>query len=375
MSEVSIRATPFHGRAAAGNPSNRWAVRNGFTLARDFGDAHAEALAARATLALLDASWRWRIFVNGARAAECLSRLMTKDASVLMPGQSMKALWLNDAGAVRGVGVVARYADDQFLVVSAATDLAWFVEAARQFDLSLRDMTESYGGAAIIGPYANTILKAIGVEEPIAPLAFRRLFWHGLDLTVSRWGEQFGFEVWCAAQDSFTVWDRLLKAGAPYGIHPAGLDAADILDIEAGVPRPGRDYHVATDGFAAAPTPGSLGLESLADERHTTFNGRKGWLAARSSESRTLVGIEIDSETPASFTLLTRSGIVAGQTLTSVYSPVLRRAIALAQIEISLAVPRAEFSLTVCGSADRSRAQSVTARVVELPFVTPAKTP
>jgi aminomethyltransferase len=375
MSELCIRATPFHGRAAASNPFNRWTVRNGFTLAKDYGDAHAEALAARTTLALLDASWRWRIFVNGSRAAECLSCLMTKDVTVLSPGQSLKALWLNDAGAVRGAGVVARYADDQFLVVSAATDMAWFMEAARQFDLSLRDMTDSHGGVAIVGPYADTLLKAISAEALIAPFAFRRLFWQGVDLTVSRWGEHRGFEIWCAAQDAFVLWDRLRKLGAPYGIRPAGLDAADILDIEAGAPRPGRDYRVATDGFAASPAPQSLALESLIDETQVTFNGRRAWLAARKSDSRVLVGIEIDSEAPTSFAPLMRSGAVAGQTFTSVYSPVLCRAIALAQVEKSCSASGTEFSLTPAASFNDAVTQSVAARVVELPFVASAEVP
>ena len=372
MSDPSkIRATPFHARAAASNPFNRWTARNGFTLAQDYGDSQAEALAARTNVIVADISWRWRLFVEGSNAADCLSRLMTKDANPLTPGQALKALWLNDGGAVRGAGVVARYASDQFLLISAATDTAWFTEAARQFGVSLRDATEHDGGLALIGPYAEPTLKAAGLEAEVSPLSFRKLFWRGLDVTISRWGEQGGYEIWCKADDCLIVWDRLIRAGAPFGIRPAGISACDILDIEAGVPRPDRDYHPASDGLGAAPSPQSLGLESLINERHFVFNGRNAWLAARGSGKFVLVGVEIDSETPASFVPLIFSRATAGHTLTSVCSPPLRRAIALARIEKTLAVVGTELALRLPMTLNRTEEREVPARVVSLPFVAP----
>lgn len=367
-----IRATPFHARAAASNPLNRWTVRNGITLARDYGDAQAEALAARTNVIVADISWRWRLFVEGSNAADCLSRLMTRDIAPLTPGLSFKGLWLSDAGAVRGAGVVARNANDKFLLVSAATDTAWFNEAARQFGISLRDATEEEGGLALIGPYAEATLKTAGLDENFVPLSFRKFFWRGLDVTVSRWGEQDGYEIWCKADDCPILWDRLMRAGRTFGIRPAGLFASDILDIEAGVPRPGRDYRPASDGFAAGPSPESLGLESLIDERHLVFNGRNAWLAARGSEKSVLVGVEIDSEIPAPFTPLSSSGVAAGYTLSSVHSPVLRRAIALAQVEKSFAAAGTEFSLRLPISLENPATQSVAARGKSLPFVKPA---
>ncbi|HEY8948569.1 MAG TPA: glycine cleavage T C-terminal barrel domain-containing protein [Rhizomicrobium sp.] len=372
---TQIRATPFHARTAASNPFNRWTTRNGFTLAQDFGDTQAEALAARANVVLADISWRWRLFAEGAHAGDFLSRLMTKNVRTLEPGRSLKALWLNDAGAVRGAGVIARYSSEQFLLVSAAQDIAWVSEAARQFSVSTRDATEEAGGVALIGPYSEAVLKAAGFEVDIPSLAFRKHFWRGLDVTLSRWGEQDGYEIWCNADDCLILWDRLMRAGAPFGIRPTGISASDILDVEAGVPRPGRDYRTATDGFATIPSPESLGLDSLIDEGHLTFNGYAAWKDARGSAITTLVAIEIDSETPAPFATLEHSGAVAGHTLTSVRSPTLRRAIALAQVKKSLAVPGTELLLRLPMSLDNFEPHLVAARIMALPFVKPAAAP
>ncbi len=364
-----IRATPFHGRAAMNNPLNRWTERNGFTLARDYGDAQAEALAARTNVVLADISWRWRVFLDGDLAGDCLDRLMTNRVSPLTLGQSLKALWLNDGGAVRGVGVIARYARDQFLLVSAATDATWITEAARQFEISVRDVTEQEGGLALIGPHADAVLKTLGLVADVAPLGFQKLFWRGLDVTISRWGEQNGYEIWCNADDCFALWDRLMRGGAPFGIRPAGLAATDILDVEMAIPRPERDYLPAIDGFASEPTPGVLGLESLIDERHSSFNGRAAWLANCAKEQIAIVGIEIDSETPASFTPLMHQGKIAGCTLTSVRSPVLRRAIALARVEKAVAAPGTQFTLPLPLSLGSQEHRIVAARVADLPFV------
>jgi aminomethyltransferase len=362
------RATPFHGRAADLNPFNRWTERNGLTLAADYGDTDQEVLAARTRVVMADISWRWRFFVKGARAAEFMSRLVTRDVASLNPGESAKALWLNDSGAVRGAGVIARYASDSFFMASAATDADWFQSAAPAFGVTLQEMTQSEGGVALVGPYAAAVLIAAGLDANIAPLGFRKLFWRGLDITISRWGEQNGYEIWCAADDCYLLWDRLMRAGASFGIEPAGLSAMDVLDIQAGVPRPARDYRPAKDGFAIDPSVGSLALESLIDEKHLAFNGRAAWLESRGKSKTVLVGVEIESETPASFTALMHNGTPAGHTLASVYSPVLRRAIALAQVERASAAPGTVFTMTIPGTLAAPQARNVAARVVKLPF-------
>jgi aminomethyltransferase len=363
------RATALHGRTAASNRFNRWTERNGFTLSVDFGDADQEVLAARTRVIISDISWRWRLFAKGAQAAQFLSRLVTRNVAELSPGEAVKALWLNDGGAVRGAGVIARYASDSFFVVAAGTDAGWFQSAAPAFDVTLLDVTEQEGGVALIGPYAAAVLRAAGLGGDIPLLGFRKLFWRGLDVTVSRWGEQAGYEIWCRADDCYLVWDRLVHAGASFGIEPAGLSAMDVLDIQAGVPRPARDYLPAKDGFAIDPMVESLALESLIDEHHLTFNGRGAWLEKRGKSKRVLIGVEIDSETPASFAALMRSGAAAGHTLASVYSPVLRRAIALAQVDRASAAPGTSFKLTIPGSLGAPENRIVSGYIVKLPFL------
>ena len=188
------------------------------------------------------------------------------------------------------------------------------------------------------------MLNAAGLETELEPLAFRKLSWRGIEVTLSRWGEQAATKSG-ARRTTASRLGRMMRAGAAYGIVPAGLAAMDVLDLEAGVPRPELDYKPARAASDAEPMPAALGLESLIDDAHHGFNGRRAFLAAK--PSRKLVGLEIDSDEPAPFTPLMLNDKVVGHTLRSVYSPALKRAIALATIDNAAAVPATLLSVTL----------------------------
>jgi aminomethyltransferase len=363
-----IRATPFHARTAEANRANLWTARNGFTLAAQLSDATQEATAARFGVVIADISWRWRVVLDGARTRELVQRLFTRDAAALAPGQALKTLWLGDGGGVRGAGVVARHGRQAFQLTAAADDTAWIAAAASLFGIALRDITEEEGGLALIGPHAARLVTALGIDAGLEPLAFRAVAWRGLDVTLSRFGEHGGYELWCKADDAPLVWDRVAQAGEAFALLPAGLDAMDTLDLEAGVPRPGRDYDGATTADAAEPLSGALRLASLIDADHLAFNGRAAAAAAKPRHK--LVGVTLDSAIPAPFTLLLANGIVVGRTLSSRYSPTLRRAIALAQIDEAHAAPGTMLTLTLPASRDLPPTVAA-ACVTDLPFLPP----
>ncbi len=353
-----IRATPFHARAAAANRLNAWQARNGWTLASAYGDPHGEALAARLTAAVADISWRWRLMIEGPRAEEFLARLLTRDPARLVPGTAFKALWLTDRGGLRGAGALARYGRESFLLIAAAPDFDWIARGAALFDVRVHEIAQQEGGLSIVGPYAAKVIAAAGLDGALDGLKFRKLFWGGLDVTLSRFGEHGGYEVWCKADDAALVWDRILGAGAPFALKPAGLNAMDVLDLEAGIVRPGRDYEPAEGGFVTTPSPIELGLESLVDVDHAIFNGRRAYLQAPRVQTR--VGIELDGEAPVPHTPLLRDGRIVGHTLGSLYSPALRRAIALAVVDLDVAELGTQLMLN---------SNAATARVCALPFL------
>jgi aminomethyltransferase len=189
-------------------------------------------------------------------------------------------------------------------------------------------------------------------------------------VTLSRFGEHGGYEVWCRNDDALVVWDRIVRAGLVFGLQLAGVNAMDTLDIEAGVSRPWRDYAPARDASGAGPTPRSLALESLIDSSHHAFNGYRSWQAAsKAREASTLAGVVIDGTVPVSFSPLLVNGRSVGRTLSSRFSPALHRAIALAELDVACGAPGTQLSIVEPGSLMNNGGANRIARVVALPFL------
>ena len=217
------------------------------------------------------------------------------------------------------------------------------------------------------GPYARATLALAGFDADIEALAFRKALWRGCEVMVSRFGEQGGYEIWCAPDDALLVWDRLVKAGARFGIAPAGVAAMDVLDLEAGVPRPHLDYRPAVDDFSAKPAAAAFGLDQLVDRAHRLFNGRRGFEAQ--APARVLAGLAFEATEPAPFTPVFQGDTVVGHTLRSAWSPLLRRAVALASLDRKAAVVDTRLTLTLPPTMDAPELRRIDVLVVRLPFV------
>jgi aminomethyltransferase len=314
---------------------------------------------------MADVSWRSRLLLEGARAGECAARLFTRDAAQLLPGESFETAWLNDAGTLRGTGIVARLTTYSYLVVAARGDPDWISRAARLFDVSCRDVSAALCGLALVGPCAASVLAEAGIA-PLAPLAIAARSWQGRKLLLSRWWH--GYELWCAPEDALALWDALARAGGACALVPIGLSAMDVLDLEGGILVPGRDFLPDRAADANGPCPRMLGLASLLDEKHVEFNGRPA-LFGEPKEQTVLMGVEIESQSPAPHSSIEVGGRTIGRTLHSAYSPALRRAIALALIDGREALPARSVSLSLPAVPGRAALTRVDATLVRLPFL------
>jgi glycine cleavage system aminomethyltransferase T len=325
---VTLRATAFHARVAAANRCNAWQTRNGYTLAAAYGDAQDEVLAARSCAALIDISWHWRLLFEGARAAECLSRICTRDVSALVPGAHTEIAWLDDRGLVRGAGRVERLGRERFRLVAAAPDDCWMARAAALFEVATRDVTGQAAGLALCGPLAPAAVAAAGIATRVSAHGLQRLVWNAREIEIL--GTPSGFEIRCAADDALFLWDCMVRAGQDFALLPMGLQAQDMLAVGRGVVQPGIDYRPGQE------PPEALGLGQLVATGHKRFNGRSALLARPAGPI--LMGISLDSPEPAPRAPVSFEGRDVGRTLSSTVSPLLGHAIALAKIEAGAAV-------------------------------------
>jgi aminomethyltransferase len=189
----------------------------------------------------------------------------------------------------------------------------------------------------------------------------------GTPIVVSRTGYtgELGYEVWCHPDDAQAVWDAIWEAGRTRELTPFGLDALDIVRIEAGLIVAGNEYDQKVDPFEAGI---GFAVDLRGDE---DFVGRAALEERKTHPQRALVGLEVEGNEAAVhgdpvFVGRQEIGVVTSGTR----SPVLKTTIALAR----LAVGFSELGTNVeVGKLDGQQ-KRIPATVVRFPFYDPEKT-
>ncbi len=114
----------------------------------------------------------------------------------------------------------------------------------------MKRSTDQLHNLSVQGPKSRDLLEQIVWTLPAQP-AFEELTWfrfaigrigdhRGIPIMVSRTGYsgELGYELWCHPKDGLALWDAVWEAGEPFGLTPLGLDALDVLRIEAGLSSP-----------------------------------------------------------------------------------------------------------------------------------------
>jgi sarcosine oxidase subunit alpha len=308
-----------------------------------------EAAAVRASAGLFDASPLGKILVQGPDAATFLDRLYVGTISTLKPGRCRYGLMLNEHGILFDDGVVARIAEDHFLVGTtsghAAAVQAMFQEwlQCEWTDLAVasENVTQGWAVMNVAGPNARTILQALDTDIDLSADAFPHLahregMLEGVPCRIQRvsFTGELSFEVAVPTRYAAALHARLLEAGAPYGITPFGVEALMVLRTEKGFLHLGSD----TDGMTL---PQDIGFGGPVTTKKVDFVGRRSCLRpdAQRPDRRQFVGLEsLDGRLlPVGAHVLAPGEAAPGRSqgwvTSSVHSPTLGRPHALAMIE------------------------------------------
>ena len=119
---------------------------------------------------------------------------------------------------------------------------------------------------------------------------------NGIPIVVSRTGYtgELGYEIWCHPKHAEGVWDAVFEAGEPHGVTPLGLDALDMLRIEAGLIFAGHEFDDRTDPFEAG-----VGFTVALKSTDEDFVGRAALERRKAHPQRKLVGLELEGNEPA----------------------------------------------------------------------------
>jgi len=325
-------------------------------LPAHYGDVAAEWNAVRHGCGVIDAGWRGLLRAVGSDRADFLQGMLTNQIKTLAPGQGAHAAHLTVQGRV--------IADMNVLILD---DEIW-LDVPVQRKALLRETLQHYLVADDVELVDDAIVPLLSLEGPrsaevaatvfgapledIAPLAHVERSFEGTAFRVVNANNTGGrgVMIFGTADAAAGLWESCLRAGAV----AVGMEALEILRVEAGIPWCDRDM----DESTLAP---EVGLEDAISFTKGCYIGQEvvERVAARGQVQRKLTGVECDGDgVPSPGTQLMRDGEEVGVITSAVRSFAGDGIRALAYVRRSAWEP--ETRLELAGGA--------VARVVGLPF-------
>ena len=326
----------------------------------------AEHQAVRQRAGLFDVCHMGEFIATGPGALDFLQSLVPNNVARLTENQALYTQILRPDGGALDDLIIYRLGPERYMiVVNAGTlpkDWAWFSKhAADRGDVALENRSSATGLLALQGPLAQRILQPL-TETPLAEIAYYHCLpgaVSGIECLISRTGYtgEAGFELYCDAGAVNDLWIRLLEAGRPDGLLPAGLGARDTLRLEAGYCLYG---HELTEEI----TPLEAGLGwTVKLEKGVDFIGREALLGEqRDGLRRKLIGIELTERgVPRAGYPLVRDGLRVGELTSGTMSPTLGKPIGLGYVPPDVAKAGTVLAVEI-------RGKPVAAAIVPLPF-------
>jgi aminomethyltransferase len=321
--------------------------------------------------------------------------MVTRDVTRCSIGQVLYTPWCDAAGKVIDDGTISRLDETTFRLTSAEPNLRWLAMNAVKLDVRIEDVSGRTGALALQGPLSRVILEQVSAADLSILRYFRLVETTLLDVpvTISRTGYtgDLGYEIWVDAEHAVAVWDTLMRAGAGYGITPAGIWALDLARIEAGLVMLDVDYHSSHRAVIEdqKSSPFELNLAWTVSRDKAPFNGRRALQAERARGGQwRFVGLAVDwtslerlfaeHELPPQLptiawrtsTPVYRDGKQAGYATSGCWSPLLKQSLALTHLRAPHFEPGTRVQIEITVEHQRKRAD---ATVVGLPFFDPER--
>ena len=298
--------TPFHERTYEACYNNDWYRWAGYKIAREYSNTELEYTAMRNTAGVLDITPMHKYDIKGADAIKFVDKLVTRNVTEINSGQVMYIIWCNEDGNVIDDGTVFCFNSNHLRIFCAERNLNWFSDTAIGFNVEVEDVSDTIAALAFQGPLSCKILNLLNVKdiENLKPFYFDNFDLNGCKVTISRTGfsGDLGYEIWCKNEDAIKVWDSLFTFNRDYKVLPAGMNALDMVRIEAGFIQPNADFMSAEQALRPnrMRNPYELGMGWLVDLNKNYFTGKKNLINLKKQTlTKKLVGLDIQGDKPA----------------------------------------------------------------------------
>ena len=365
---TQIRKSPYFDATVKWGATG-FSVYNHMYIPRDFGNPEQNFWNLIEKSILCDVAVERQVEITGPDSYKFIQLLTPRDLSKLSVGQCKYVLIVNNDGGILNDPVLLRLAENHFWLSLADSDvLLWAQGVAVNSGLDVKISEPDVSPLQLQGPTSQEIMvKLFG--DGIRDLKYYWLREYNLDgipLIVSRtgWSSELGYEIYLRdGSKGNELYEKIMAAGKEHGIQPG--HTSSIRRIEGGM----LSYHADADIHT---NPFELGLDRLVNlESDIDFIGKEALKKIKKDGiKRKQVGLLIDcnplSGPNTTFWPIEKDGKKIGKVTSAVYSPRLKKNIALAMIEINYSELGNQLNV-------QTHEGKYTAKIVEKPFYDPKK--
>lgn len=332
---TQIRKSPFFDATVRWGATD-FSVYNHMYIPRSFGGPEQNFWNLVNDAILCDVAVERQVEITGKDAAQFVQLLTPRNLSTCQVGQCKYVLITNNAGGILNDPVLLRLEENKFWLSLADSDvLLWAQGIATHAGFEVTITEPDVSPLQLQGPKSGEIAAAL-FGKSIRELKY---YWFdhfeldGIPLVISRtgWSSELGYEIYLRdSSHGNALWEKFMAVGGPMGLKPG--HTSTIRRIEGGM----LSYHADMNAYV---NPFELGLERLVDlNMPANFIGKKALQAINQAGiTRKQVGIEISGDPlprpNTQFWPLYSDGQTIGKVTSAVYSPRLKKNIALAMVD------------------------------------------
>ena len=365
---TQIRKSPYFDSTVKWGATG-FSVYNHMYIPRDFGSPEQNFWNLIEKSILCDVAVERQVEITGPDAYKFIQLLTPRNLSKLSVGQCKYVLITNNDGGILNDPVLLRLAENHFWLSLADSDiLLWAQGVAVNSGLDVKISEPDVSPLQLQGPTSGEIMiKLFG--ENIKDLKyywFREFNLDGIPLIISRtgWSSELGYEIFLRDGSKGNIlYEKIMEAGKDHGLQPG--HTSSIRRIEGGM----LSYHADAD---INTNPFELGLDRLINlDNEVNFIGKNALKKIKQDGiKRKQVGLELYCKPlkgpNTTFWPVHKDGKKIGKVTSAVYSPRLKKNIALAMIEVN----HSEIGNTLKVSINDAEINCI---IVEKPFYDPKK--
>ena len=337
----------------------------GYNMPVSYEGVNAEHETVRNGVGVFDVSHMGEFLIEGPNALALIQKVTSNDASKLTVGKAQYSCLPNETGGIVDDLIVYRVKEETYLLVVNASNIQkdWdhISKYNSEFEAEMKDISDAYSLLAIQGPKAVDAMQSLSSHD-LAAIKFYNFVvgdFAGIPhviISATGYTGSGGFEIYCKNSEVEEVWNKVMEAGASYGIKPIGLAARDTLRLEMGYCLYGNDIDDTTSPFEA-------GLGWITKFTKDFVNSEALENEKRATAERKLVGFELDEKgiPRHGYDIVDNQGKKIGEVTSGTMSPSLNKGIGLGYVPKVFAEVGSKIHIQI-------RKKRVPATIVKPPF-------